>query len=80
MRTHLEGAHERLVYAHHGSGVIKLATVVRSGEQRDQLSFSEELIAILHHLRRRVTGIGLTAPTARLLGVVGCSIVGCIFS
>jgi len=30
--TDLEGAHERLVYTHHGSSVVKLSAVVRSRE------------------------------------------------
>ena len=46
----LEWTHERLVDAHHGSGIVELAAVVGCGEQRYQLTLGEELIAIFDHL------------------------------
>lgn len=48
--SHLERAHECLVYAHHGSGVVELAAVVWGREQRHQLPLCEELVSVLHHL------------------------------
>lgn len=61
--THLEGAHERLVHAHHGAGVVKLSAVVRSREQGDELPLREKLVAIFHHLE--------TAETASFPGPRG---------
>lgn len=49
--SHLEGAHERLVHAHHGTGVVKLSAVVGSREQSDELPLCEKLITIFHHLK-----------------------------
>ena len=48
--THLEGAEQALINAHHGTGVVELAAVVRSAEQRDELALREELVAILDNL------------------------------
>jgi hypothetical protein len=48
--THLEGAEQALINTHHGTGVVKLAAVVRSAEQRDELALREELVAILDNL------------------------------
>lgn len=48
--TNLEGTHESLVHAHHGSSVIKLSTVVGCREEGDQLPLGKELISILHNL------------------------------
>ena len=46
----LERAHEGLVDAHHGAGVIKFTAIVRSGEKCDELSIAEKLVAILDDL------------------------------
>mmetsp|Transcript_110440 Transcript_110440/g.154993 ORF Transcript_110440/g.154993 Transcript_110440/m.154993 type:complete len:237 (-) Transcript_110440:379-1089(-) len=46
----LERAHQGLVDRHHCTCVVELTAIVRSRENRDQLSFREELIPILHHL------------------------------
>ena len=50
--TNLERAEQTLVDAHHCTGVVELSTVVRRGEQRDELPLREELISILHNLMR----------------------------
>lgn len=50
MVTNLEGAQEGLIDAHHGTRIVKLATIVGRGEQRDQVPLREELITILHDL------------------------------
>jgi hypothetical protein len=49
-KGYLEGAHERVIDAHHGAGIVELATVVGGGEQRHELALGKELIAILHNL------------------------------
>lgn len=54
LNTHLEGAHERLVHTHHGTGVVKLPTIVRSREEGDELPLREKLITIFHHLRTEI--------------------------
>jgi len=46
----LEGAKQGIVYAHHRTGIVELSAIVRCREQRHQLSFREELVAILHNL------------------------------
>ena len=46
----LERAHERLVDAHHGPGVVKLSAVVWRREQGDQLSAGKKLVAVFDHL------------------------------
>jgi hypothetical protein len=48
--TNLERAEQALVYAHHGTCIVKLATVVGSTEQGDELALREELVAIFHDL------------------------------
>ncbi len=50
--TYLERTHEGLVYAHHGSRVVKLPTVVWGREQGHQLSLRKELVSILDNLHR----------------------------
>ena len=52
----LEGAHERLVDGHHGTGVVELAAVVGRREESDQLALREELVAVLHHLADQKNG------------------------
>lgn len=54
--NYLEGAHECLVNAHHGAGVVKFATVVRGREKRHQLPLRKELVSILHYLCRHTEG------------------------
>lgn len=49
--THLKGAHESLIDAHHGAGVVKLPAVVGGREQGDQLTLGKEFIAVLHDLK-----------------------------
>nr|POE77548.1 hypothetical protein CFP56_09195 [Quercus suber] len=48
----LEGAEQGLVDAHHRSSVVEFATVVRGGEECDELTLGEELVAVLDHLMR----------------------------
>lgn len=48
--TNLERAEQALVYAHHGTCVVELATVVGSTEQSDELTLGEELVAIFYNL------------------------------
>lgn len=52
--VYLEGTHECLVHAHHGSSVIKLSTIVRSWEKSNQLSLGKELISILNNLYKEI--------------------------
>jgi hypothetical protein len=47
---YLEGAEQTFVYAHHCTSVVKLAAIVGGAEQRHQLSFGEEFVAIFHYL------------------------------
>lgn len=47
---YLERAQQALIHAHHRSGIVELATVIRCAKQGDELSFGEELVSILHHL------------------------------
>lgn len=46
----LERAEQALVHTHHRTGVVELATVVGCREQRDQLAFAKELVAVLDDL------------------------------
>ena len=48
----LEWAHECFVDRHHGAGVVELAAVVGRAEQGHQLTFGEELVAVLDNLSR----------------------------
>jgi len=48
--TNLEGAEQTLVDAHHGTGVVELATVVGGTEESDKLALGEELITVLDNL------------------------------
>lgn len=48
--TNLERAEQALVYAHHGTCVVELATVVGGTEQSDELALGEELVAIFYDL------------------------------
>lgn len=50
--AHLEGTQQALIYAHHGAGIVKLAAVVWSTEERDELALGEELVAVFDHLMR----------------------------
>lgn len=47
---YLKGAHKGLVHTHHAACVVKLPAVVGGREQRHQLSFGKELIAIFNNL------------------------------
>jgi len=47
---YLERAQQALIYAHHGSGIVELPTVIRCAKQGDELTLREELISVLHHL------------------------------
>lgn len=60
LNTHLEGAHERLVHTHHGTGIVKLPTIVRSREEGDELPLCEKLITIFHHLRTEIRVVNTT--------------------
>ena len=46
----LEGAKKTLINTHHGTGIVKLSTVVGGAKQGDELAFREELVTILHDL------------------------------
>jgi hypothetical protein len=48
--THLEGTQEALVDTHHGASIIEFTAVVRCAEERNQLPFREELVAVFHDL------------------------------
>ena len=48
----LEGADQIVVDAHQGSRVVELSAVVGGRKDGDKLSFSEELVALFHHLMR----------------------------
>ena len=48
--TNLERAKKTLIDAHHGTGIVELATVVGGAKQRDQLAFGKELVAIFDDL------------------------------
>lgn len=47
---YLEAAHQRFVHAHHRARVVELAAVVGGGEERHELAFAEELVAVLYDL------------------------------
>ena len=47
---YLEPAHELIIDYHYGSCIVPLSVVVRSREDSDQLSISEELVAIFNDL------------------------------
>ena len=47
---HLETAHERLVDDHHSGRVIKFTTIIRRGENGNQLPLGEKLVAVLDDL------------------------------
>lgn len=49
--VYLEGTHEGLVHAHHGSSIVKLSTVVGCREYCYKLPLGKELIAILNNLQ-----------------------------
>ena len=51
--AHLEGAQQRLVDAHHRTGVVELAAIVWRGEERDQMPFCEEFVSVLDDLSPR---------------------------
>ena len=51
--THLEGAHQRVVHAHHSPRVVKLAAVVWRAEDGDQLAPRKELVPLLNNLHTR---------------------------
>jgi ATP-dependent helicase YprA (DUF1998 family) len=46
----LERAQQALVDTHHRTCVVELATVVRRGEEGDELAFAEELVAVFDDL------------------------------
>lgn len=48
--TNLERAEQALVYAHHGTCIVELATVVGGTEQSDELTLGEELVAVFYDL------------------------------
>lgn len=47
---YLEGAHQCLIYTHHGTSVIEFSTVVRGWEYCYELAVSEKLISIFNNL------------------------------
>ena len=46
----LKGTHQSVIHSHHGSSIVKLSTVVWSGEYSYQFTVSEELITIFDNL------------------------------
>ena len=44
--THLEGAHQVLVNAHHASSIIELATIVRRRKHRHELAVEGEAVTV----------------------------------
>ena len=48
----LEGTHESLIDTHHSSRVIEFSAVIWCRENGNQLSLSEELVAVFHDLMR----------------------------
>lgn len=48
--THVEGADELVIDDHHGSRIVELTTIMRSGEDGDKPFVGEEFIAILDNL------------------------------
>lgn len=46
----LEAAQQRVIHTHHRACIVKLSTVIRCREECDQLSLSEKLVAVFHHL------------------------------
>lgn len=48
--THLEGAQQCLIHAHHRSGVVEFTAVIWRREQCDKVSFCEEFVSILDDL------------------------------
>jgi hypothetical protein len=49
-KTYLEGAQQALVDTHHGTCIVKFATVVRRTEQCNELTLREELVAVFYDL------------------------------
>lgn len=60
---YLEGAHQRLIHTHHAPGIVKLAAVVGSREQRHQLPLGKELVTIFNHLEEKGGGHRQAAVT-----------------
>lgn len=52
---YLEWAHERLVDAHDGAGVVELAAEVWRWEEGDQLALGEKLVTVFDHLMKKYT-------------------------
>lgn len=50
IKLYLERAEETLINAHHGTGIVKLSTVVGSAEESNKLALGEELVPIFHDL------------------------------
>jgi hypothetical protein len=46
----LETAHQSIVNAHHGTGIVEFTAIVGSGEESDELSLGEKLVAIFDDL------------------------------
>lgn len=63
-QSHLKGAHERLIHAHHGSSVVKLSAVVWRREQSDELPLGEKFVAVLDHLQRGSERVNMTGHTS----------------
>lgn len=47
---YLERAHESIVYTHHSTRIIELATIVRRTKNGHKLSARKKLVTVLHHL------------------------------
>lgn len=53
----LEAAHESIVDGHHGAGIVELSAVVRRGEECNELTLSEEFVAVFNDLMRAANQI-----------------------
>lgn len=67
--THLEGAQQRLVHAHHRTRIIKFAAIVGRREERDQVPFRKKFVPVLDHLFtitiRKHTRNAVASPVTR---------------
>jgi hypothetical protein len=55
--TCLEGTQQRLVHAHHRTGIIKLSAIIGRRKQGNKLSLSEKLVSVLDDLVRSANEI-----------------------
>ena len=63
---HLETAHEGLVDDHHRGCVIEFTTIIRRGEDRDQLALREKFVTIFDDLMGAANEIKIVRSQERL--------------